>query len=136
MKEYTFKYKSRRTTFTLIQAIVWLAFFCVLYFSKGKINWHELGFFILGLIYLVMWYRQITKQFGVLQQDRLTLYNEWFSSKVVDLSTIQEVRYFAGDYILKSNQKQEFRINTQVLAPSSLEKLEEVLSTYTTHVVK
>src|SRR5690606_39745293 len=74
------------------------------------------------------WSSDVCSSDLVLQQDRLTLHNEWFSSKVVDLNTIQEVRYFAGDYILKSDQKQEFRINTQVLAPSSLEKLEEVLS--------
>ena len=48
------------------------------------------------------------------------------NGKQVNLSEIKAIKKFAGDYILKSD-KDDFRIDTQVIDPASLEDLNAAL---------
>lgn len=136
MESYTFKYNRRRTRTLLFFAIAWIILFCVSFFMKEHLNWYDFGCLAIGVTYLALWFRHISRQYAVLQQDQLTLYDDLFRKKVVDLNTVEQARYFAGDYILKIDQKQEVRLNTQLLDAPSVQRLEELLTSYDFKVIR
>ena len=64
----------------------------------------------------------LTIQKGVLKQN-------WWFGKSIDSKDINEIKYFAGEYIIRS-QKKELRIDTHIIDPRDQPLLTDFLRTH------
>ena len=114
------RYKKRLLNINLILGIIWLVWFFISDFTKEKLNWTDYGWIVISLMYLGMYYYQ--KKYNYLTiENGIIKVNGPFGKKL-NLIEIKRIKKFAGDYILKTDEK-ELAINTQIINPSSLAEL-------------
>ena len=81
----------------------------------------------LALLYIAPYFYHkkvpfLTIQKGVLKQN-------WWFGKSIDSKDINEIKYFAGEYIIRS-QKKELRIDTYIIDPRDQPLLTDFLRTH------
>ena len=81
----------------------------------------------LALLYIAPYFYHkkvpfLTIQKGVLKQN-------WWFGKSIDSKDINEIKYFAGEYIIRS-QKKELRIDTHIIDPREQPLLTDFLRTH------
>jgi hypothetical protein len=81
----------------------------------------------LALLYIAHYFYHkkvpfLTIQKGVLKQN-------WWFGKSIDSKDINEIKYFAGEYIIRS-QKKELRIDTHIIDPRDQPLLTDFLRTH------
>ena len=81
----------------------------------------------LALLYIAPYFYHkkvpfLTIQKGVLKQN-------WWFGKSIDSKDINEIKYFAGEYIIRS-QKKELRIDTHIIDPRDQPHLTDFLRTH------
>jgi hypothetical protein len=81
----------------------------------------------LALLYIAPYFYHkkvpfLTIQKGVLKQN-------WWFGKSIDSKDINEIKYFAGEYIIRS-QKKELRIDTHIIDPRDQPLLTDFLRTH------
>ncbi len=104
--------------------IVWLIYGIILVIFKEDVNWFDCAWFGFSAIYLIMYFYQkkekyLTLENGIIKQN-------WPFGKKMNLNEIKRIRHFAGDYILKSENK-ELAINIQLIDEESLLELKTEL---------
>jgi len=87
----------------------------------------------LALLYIAPYFYHkkvpfLTIQKGVLKQN-------WWFGKSIDSKDINEIKYFAGEYIIRS-QKKELRIDTHIIDPRDQPLLTDFLRTHQDKWVK
>ena len=95
----------------------------VLYFGvlrKKTLNWTDYGWIVISLMYLGMYFYQKNYNYLTIENGIIKV-NGPFGKKL-NLIEIKRIKKFAGDYILKTDEK-ELAINTQIINPSSLAEL-------------
>ena len=85
----------------------------------------DFGYLVISVLYLGLYFYQRENQYLILENGYIK-YNRPFGSKL-DLSEVKAIRKFAGDYILKSDNK-DFTIDTQLIDPESLVNLNTELN--------
>ena len=122
--EMKIKYKKKRFKQNLIFGIVWtiLGFLNLQYI--GENNWLDYGFLLVAMLYWISYFYEKSYQY-------LTIDNDWIMKnspfgKKINLSEVNRIKKFAGDYILKTDKK-EMTINTEVIDEKSLEVLDRTL---------
>ena len=90
---------------------------------------NEISYFniTLSLLYIAPYFYHkkvpfLTIQKGVLKQN-------WWFGKSIDSKDINEIKYFAGEYIIRS-QKKELRIDTHIIDPRDQPLLTDFLRTH------
>ena len=117
-------YKKRHLNVNLIFGLFWLVLFAVSVYVNAELSWTDYSWLVIALMDLGLHLYQ--KIYGYLTlENGLIKVNQPFG-KQLKLTEIKRIKKFAGDYILKTDQK-ELTINTQIIAPSSLVKLDEEL---------
>lgn len=119
------RYKKKQVKLNFILAIVWLIYGTVLIMFNDDVNWFEYDWFVFSAIYFIMYLYQkkekyLTIENGIIRQN-------WPFGKKMNLNEIKRIRYFSGDYILKS-EKRKLTINTQLIANESLLDLKSELN--------
>ena len=117
-------YKKRYLLSNLIQGIVWQVFFWVGLFIDDTPNWIDYGWLIISVAYLWLYFQN--KTYHYLSVDHEFVRENWPFGKKISVKDIKWIRKFAGDYILKTNQK-KMTINTQLIDPKSVTVLETEL---------
>src|SRR5690625_360918 len=126
------RYKKRRVRINLVLALIWLALSIIfLLIANEENSWIKYGWLIISLGYFALYAYQHYYQYAVLVNGVLKV-NDPFVGKKINLSDVKKIRYFAGDYIVKGEDK-VLTINTEIIDPDSLielvaelEKLEDV----------
>jgi len=113
-------YKKKQININLILGIVWLVNGIIQVMLNENPNWLEYSWFVLSAFYFAIYFYQkkekyLTVENGIIKQN-------WPFGKELNLSEIKRIKYFAGDYVLKSD-KAEFKIHTQLMDEKSLSKL-------------
>ena len=90
---------------------------------------NEISYFniTLALLYIAPYFYHkkvpfLTIQKGVLKQN-------WWFGKSIDSKDINEIKYFAGEYIIRS-QKKELRIDTHIINPRDQPLITDFLRTH------
>lgn len=117
-------YKKRHLTIHLIQGIVWHVFFWIGLLTKETPHWIDYGWLIISIAYLWLYFQN--KTYHYLSIDHEFIRENWLFGKKISVKDIKWIRKFAGDYILKTDQK-KLTINTQIINPKSLTVLETEL---------
>ncbi|WP_051209700.1 hypothetical protein [Gelidibacter mesophilus] len=117
------KYPKKRLRFQLIQACIWLSF-GVLGFVFDTSLVFTIGYLILGLLHMVHYVFEKSKQYltidnGILTRNKLT-------PKSINLNKLIQIKKIAGDYLLRTHHD-ELRINTAFIEKSSLIELDKML---------
>lgn len=117
------KYPKKRLRFQLIQACIWLSF-GVLGFVFDTSLVFTIGYLILGLLHMVHYVFENSKQYltidnGILTKNQLT-------PKSINLNKLIQIKKNAGDYLLRTHHD-ELRINTAFIEKSSLIELDKML---------
>ncbi|SFC99006.1 hypothetical protein [Algibacter pectinivorans] len=114
------RYKKRHLNINLIVGIIWLAWFFISDFTKEKMNWTDYGWLVISLAYLSIYFYQKQNKYLTIENGIIKV-NSPFGKKL-NLTEIKRIKKFAGDYILKTDEK-ELTINTQIIDPKSLTEL-------------
>ena len=110
-------YRKKQVKLNLIMGIIWLIYGIVLVVFNEDKNWIEYFWFVFSAIYFLMYFYQVKEKYltienGIIKQN-------WPFGKKMNLNEIKRIRHFAGDYILKSENK-ELTINIQLIDQESL----------------
>jgi len=116
------RYKKRKLRINLVLGLFWLIFaiiqlFILDYESK---SWVKYGWLGISLMYIIMYFYEYFNQYLTIENGIIKM-NSPFGKKM-NLAGIIRIKKFAGDYILKTD-KAELTINTQIIDPNSLAKL-------------
>lgn len=114
------RYKERSINVNLILGIVWLIFGLLHLNYSGGNPWIDYGYLVFGVLYLILYFYQKQYPYVIIENGIINV-NGPFGKKL-NLIEIKRIKRFAGDYILKTD-KMELTINTQVIEPNSLAKL-------------
>ena len=114
------KYKKKHLNLKLILGLVWLILFLVGVFVKEESNWTDYGWIVISLMYLGTYFYQKNYKYLTIENGIINV-NGPFGKKLI-LTEIKRIKKFAGDYILKTDEK-ELTINTQIIDPNSLAEL-------------
>ncbi len=117
-------YKKKQLILNLIMGVVWLAYGIIVMFNKKEVNWFEYSWFVLSAIYFITYYYQKKEKYLTLENGIIK--HNWPFEKKMNLNEIKQIRHFAGDYILKSKNK-ELTINIQLIDEKSLLELKTEL---------
>ena len=103
---------------------VWMVFGIVEFIFDAPVHWVKSGYLIISIIYFILFYSYSKR--GYLQINNGELKSPLSFGKKIELAKVKTIRKFAGDYILKTDDK-EFGINTDLLREDSLKQLQEEL---------
>lgn len=117
-------YKKKHLNINLILGLVWLVWFFVGVFVNEAPNWTDYGWLLISLMYLGLYVYQ--KHYTYLSIENGIININGPFGKKLNLNDIKQIKKFAGDYILKTDQK-ELTINTLIIDPNSLSKLDAEL---------
>lgn len=117
-------FKKRYLNISLVLGIVWLIFGLLEIFIKETPYWTDYATLVISVAYLVLFFYQKQKKYLTIENDTIAI--NGYSGKQLNLNEIKQIKKFAGDYILKTDQK-ELSINTQIIDPKSLITLNETL---------
>lgn len=118
------QYKKRQLNINLILGIVWLAFVLTKLITDEKFTWFDYGWVLIALLYFGIYFYQ-KKYHYLCIENGVLIVNGPLGTKI-NLTEIKQIKKFAGDYIVKTNNKQ-VTINTQIIDPKALEKLNTAL---------
>ncbi|MDB9827953.1 hypothetical protein OAD14_00545 [Flavobacteriaceae bacterium] len=113
-------YKKRHMNINLIFGLVWLVWFFIGILTKDEPNWTDYGWIVISAMYLVGYFYQRQNKYLTIENGIIKI-NSPFGKKL-NLTEIKRIKKFAGDYILKTDNK-ELTINTQIIDPNSLAEL-------------
>ena len=113
-------YKKRHLNINLIFGIVWLIFGLLGVFTKENPYWTDYGYLGISMLYLIIWFYQKQNKYLTIENGIIKI-NGSFGKKI-SLTEIKRIKTFAGDYIIKTDNK-ELTINTQIIDPKSLTAL-------------
>jgi len=117
-------YKKKHLNINLILGLVWLVWFFVGVFVNEEPNWTDYGWLIISLSYLGLYFYQKHYTYLTIENGMINI-NGPFGKKL-NMNDLKQIKKFAGDYILKTDQK-ELTINTQIIDPNSLAQLDAEL---------
>jgi hypothetical protein len=120
----TIPYKKKYVITTLIFGVVWLTLGLLNLNYNDENRWFDYGYLVIGLLYMVLYIYQKQVKYLSINHGVLKLHGD-FGKKVV-LADVKVIKTFAGDYILKTDDK-TLTINTQIIDPLALKELQIVL---------
>ncbi len=117
-------YKKRHLNINLIMGLIWSIWFCVQFYYAEEFKAIDYGWLCIALFYLGIYgyqkfYKYLTITDGVIKKN-------WPFGKKIELGKVVHFKKFAGDYILKTKDK-EFIINTQIIDSNSMDDLDNAL---------
>src|SRR5690554_20435 len=117
-------YKKRHMNVNLIFGLVWLVWFFVGMLIKDEFTWIDYGWMVISGLYLALYFHQRKNKYLTIEEGVIKK-NGWFGKKLL-LAEVKQIREFAGNYIVKTNDK-EMVINTEIIAPDAIPDLIEAL---------
>jgi hypothetical protein len=120
------KFKKKRLRVNLILGIVWIILGTLNLVTDDKIRWNDYGYLVIGILYVGHYLYDLKNQYLTIENGTIRkngLYGYW---KKINLNEIYWIKKFAGDYTLKTEQK-ELKINTELIDKDSLTELNKIL---------
>ena len=118
------KYKKEPLIVYLTAGLFWFMFFNVIFFEKEELSSLDYGWIVMSLIYLGIFFYRKKYYYLTIIKDNIRVNGPL--GKELKLTELKRIKKFAGDYIIKTDQK-EMTINTQIIDPNSLKELDAEL---------
>lgn len=118
------QYKKSQLNFNLFFGIIWFSYFLSKLFFDDQLRWIDYGWILISMAYFGIYFYQKKYKYVSIENGILNVYGPL--GKKLHLTEIKQIKWFAGDYILKSDNK-ELTINIQLVDPDSLAELKAEL---------
>ena len=119
----TIGYLKKQLNINLIFGIIWMTYF-IIRLAIDEVHWIDYGWIVIALAYFINYFYQKKYNYVTIKNGIINV-NGPFGKKL-NLTEIKQIKTFAGDYILKTENK-ELTINTQLIEPNSLAELDKEL---------
>ena len=119
------KFTKKRLRAHLILGLLWLALCLVRAYFGTYDDWTDWFFVGMAALYLGQFFLEWRNQYLTIDEEQIKV-NYPFGKKI-KLSEINRIKKFAGDYTLETDDK-KLTINTQIIAPASVEELNGILA--------
>ena len=116
-------YNKRQLKLALIFGLIWIIIGVISIITKSENNFFS-GFLFIGIAYLILYFIKRYTPY-VLITDEFIQVNNYIRTKIY-FKDIKEIKYFAGDYFVKSRHK-ELTIDTNYVDKESLPLLKEFI---------
>lgn len=121
------KFKKKRLYINLILGLVWLSLGILNLTEDDKIRWTDYGYLVAGILYIGHYLYDLTNQYLTIENGTIRKNGLYGFGKRINLDEINWIKKFAGDYTLKTEQR-ELKINTELIDKDSLTELNKVLA--------
>jgi len=120
------KFKKKRLYINLILGLVWLALGILNLTEDDKIRWTDYGYLVAGILYIGHYLYDLTNQYLTIESGTIRKNGLYGFGKRINLNEINWIKKFAGDYTLKTEER-ELKINTELIDKDSLTELNKIL---------
>ena len=127
MKALKIRFKKKRLYANLIIGVIWLVFAVIILFTEEENHWMIYVYPIIGFLYLGQYWYDSTFQYLIIDDNTIQRNIFYGTNRKIALKDITWIKKFAGDYILKSDQK-DMHIDLHLIDESSLDELNKVLA--------
>lgn len=121
------KFKKKRLYINLILGLVWLIIGILSLTDDEKLRWTDYGYLVAGILYIGHYLYDFTNQYLTIENGTIRKNRLYGFGKKINLNEINWITKFAGDYTLKTEQK-ELKINTELIDKDSLTELNRILA--------
>ncbi len=121
------KFKKKRLIVNLVLGLVWIILGTVSVVTNDKIRWTDYGYLVIGILYVGHYLYDLANQYLTIENGTIRKNGLYGFGKKIDLSEINWIKKFAGDYTLKT-EKKELKINTELIDKDSLTELNKILA--------
>ncbi|NJB37230.1 hypothetical protein [Croceivirga sp. JEA036] len=121
------KFKKKRLYLNLILGLVWFALGILNLTEDDKIRWTDYGYLLAGILYIGHFLYDLTNQYLTIENGTIRKNGLYGFGKRINLNDINWIKKFAGDYTLKTEQR-ELKINTELIDKDSLTELNKILT--------
>jgi len=121
------KFKKKRLHVNLILGIIWIVFGTLSIVTDDEIRWTDYGYSVIGILYVGHYLFDLTNQYLTIENETIRKNGLFGFGKKLNLNEINWIKKFAGDYTLKTEQK-ELKINTELIHKDSLIELNNILA--------
>lgn len=116
-------YNKKKSNISLILGIIWILIGTTSIIGNSENDFLS-GFLFIGIAYLAIYFMQRNVPYVLITDEFIQVCN--FKKKKIYLKDITEVKYFAGDYIIKSDSK-ELSIDSNFVEKESLPNLKNAI---------
>ena len=120
------KFKKKRLLSNLILGLLWIGFGTLSLLSDDEIRWTDYGYLVIGFLYVGHYLYDLTIQYLTIENETIRKNGLYGFGKKINLNEIYWIKKYAGDYTLKTEQR-ELKINTQLIDKTSLTELNTIL---------
>lgn len=99
----TVNYSKKRLFFNLFLGVLWFFIGASYLVGEEKLMWHHYGFVVIGLLYLSTFLFEFFKKYFKITSQEIVLFG--LKNKKIAFKDLVEIKYFAGDYILKDKNQ-------------------------------
>ena len=121
------KFKKKRLRVNLILGIVWIGIGTLSIVTDDEIRWTDYGYLVIGILYVGHYLYDLKNQYLTIENGTIRKNGLYGFGKKLTLNQIKWIKKFAGDYTLKTEQK-ELKINTELIDKDSLTELNKILA--------
>ena len=120
------RFKKKRLYINLILGLVWTGLGVFSLLKDENLRWTDYGYLVVGTLYLGHYLYDLNNQYLTIENGSIrknVLYG--FENKI-NVNEINRIEKYAGDYILRTVEK-ELKINTELIEKKSLVEFNEIL---------
>ena len=119
------RYSKKRLRTNLILGCAWTILSIAKLLFNEELKWPDYALFVLGLLYFALYLYEINYQYITIENG--FIYKNWPFSKKLELAKVTQIKKFAGDVTLISEDK-KLKIDTLILSAESKRILDEQLN--------
>ena len=120
------RFKKKRLYINLILGLVWTGLGVFSLLEDESLRWTDYGYLVAGIVYLGHYLYDINNQYLTIENGSIRKNVLYGFGKKINVNEINRIEKYAGDYIIRTLEK-ELKINTGLIEEKSLEEFNEIL---------
>ena len=120
------RFKKKRLYINLILGLVWTGLGVFSLVEDESLRWTDYGYLIVGILYLGHYLYDLNNQYLTIANGSIRKNVLYGFGKKINVNEINRIEKYAGDYIIRTLEK-ELKINTGLIEEKSLEEFNEIL---------
>ena len=120
------RFKKKRLYINLILGLLWIGIVVFSLLEDASLRWTDYGYLVAGIVYLGHYLYDINNQYLTIENGSIRKNVLYGFGKKINVNEINRIEKYAGDYIIRTLEK-ELKINTGLIEEKSLEEFNEIL---------
>ena len=120
------RFKKNRLYINLILGLVWTGLGVFSLLEDESLRWTDYGYLVAGILYLGHYLYDLNNQYLTIENGSIRKNVLYGFGKKINVNEINRIEKYAGDYIIRTLEK-ELKINTGLIEEKSFEEFNEIL---------